>query len=278
MKVLKSPRLKPHPPGHNGVIAIVVDLEPHGIPAGFTNSAVGGNARLQPRMAISAAALAEERASFGANILASFLDKVKADAEASESSLALGFLDVFDGILEIWGSALLVYSMGGDAISEGLVAFLDSIPLVRSTPLASWAKTALTETVQALGLEGADLDTPRPLLVNTIHVLRASDAAPAAALRTIKEVYSTWGGSASGTIGDALVEGLASILTDQGSELLQSEFVLFEISFGDIPGLPRIPITLTLPDSVVEQGQSIINNAVGSVSQSLGGGSNAFWD
>jgi len=275
MQALKSPRLKPKPPGHNGVIAIVMDWGTHGIPAGFSNSSVGGSARLQPRLAISAAALAEERARYGANILASFLDKAK--AEAGQSSLTLGFLDVFDGILEIWGSALLVYSRGGDAISEGLGEFLDSIPLVKTTLLSQWAKKTLSETVQALGLEGADLDTPRPLLVNTIHVLRASDAAPARGLLGLKEGYSEYGGSGSGTIGGALVEGLTSTLASRGTELLEREYVLFEISFGDAPGLPRIPISLRLPDSVVERGRAIIDDLAGSANASLGGGSDAVW-
>jgi len=278
MQALKSPRLKPKPPGHNGVIAFVVDLQSHDIPAGFSNSAVGGSARLQPRMAISAAALAEEKAMHGSNILASFVDKAKAEAGDSSSSLALGSLSVFDGIFTIWGSALLVYSQGGDAISQGLCDFLDSIPLVKSTPLSQWAKQTLDETVKALGLEGADLDTPRPVLVNTMHVLRASDAGPATALLSAKEFYSSFGGSGSGTIGGALIDGFTSTLADRGSVLLEGEFTLYEISFGDAPGLPRIPITLRLPDSVVERGQTVINDMAGSFNTSLGGGgNNAIW-
>ncbi|MCL2807715.1 MAG: hypothetical protein FWD27_06115 [Coriobacteriia bacterium] len=276
MKALKTKRLKPQPPGRNGVIAIVVDMQSHSIPAGFSNPAVSTDAQVKPRVAISAAALAEEKAEYGANILASFLDKAKAEAE--QSSFALGALGVFDGILDIWGSALLVYSRGGDAISEGLVAFLDSIPLVKSTPLSRWAKTALDETIKALGLEGADLDTPRPLLVNSMHVLRTSDAAPVVALRSAKEMYSGLAGSGSTTLGGALIEGLTGMLADKGTELLESEFTLYEISFGDASGLPRIPITLRLPDNMAEQGRTAIDNLAGSTNALLGGGgSNAVW-
>jgi len=276
MEVLKTPRLKPKPPGHNGVIAIVIDWQTHSIPAGFTNSTVGGSAQLQPRLAIAAVALAEEEAAFGANILASFLDKAK--AEAQPSSLSLGFLGVFGGILDLWGSALLVYSLGGDAISDALVFFLDSIPLVSATPLSQWAKRALAETIEALGLQGADLDTPRPLLVNSIHVLRASDSVPATAIRTVKEGYFMIGGSGSGSIGQALVDGMTSTFAGNASQFIESEFVIYEITFGDIPGLPRIPITLRLPNSVVERGQAVINDIANSASSSLGGGgNNAYW-
>ncbi|MDR2036127.1 MAG: hypothetical protein LBP91_05620 [Coriobacteriales bacterium] len=277
MEALKTPRLKPHPPGHSGVIAIVLDVQTHSIPAAFTSSTVNSGAALQPRLALSAAALAEEKAAHGANILASFLDK--AMSEVDQSSLALGALGVFDGILNIWGSALLVYSQGGDAISEGLVNFLDSIPLVKATPLSRWAKKTLCEVVETLGLQGADLNTPRPLLVNTLHVLRASDAAPARALQAAKEGYSSLSGSGSGTLGEALIEGLTGTLTDRSSQLLQSEFTLFEISFGEVPGLPTIPIKMRLPDLVVERGQAVVDNFSSSVSASYGGGGNhAIWE
>ena len=276
MNALKTQRIKPKPPGRNGVIALVIDWESHAIPAGFTNPSVGGSADIQPRLAISAAALAEEKADFGGNILASFLDKAK--AESSQSSFADAGLGVFDGILDIWGSALLVYSLGGEAISNGLTQFLDAIPLVKSTPLSRWAQTALSETVDAVGLGGADLDTPKPLIVNSIHVLRASDAEPSKALLFAKESYSSLAGSGSGTIGGALVEGFTGALADQGTEFLESEFTLYEISFGDMPGLPRIPITLRLPDSVVERGQTAISDVSGNINSSLGGGSGAVWE
>lgn len=277
MQALKTPRIKPRPPGHNGVIALVFDTEAHAIPAGFTNSLVEGSAELQPRVAISAAALAEEKADDGGNILASFLDRVKADT--GQSTLALASLGAFDGILEIWGSALLVYSRGGDAISEGLTQFLDAIPLVRATPLSRWAKTALSDTVNALGLEGASLDTPKPLLVNSVHVLRSSDSAPAKALLLAKEAYSSWGGSGSGTLGGAFAEGLPEVLSDSGAELLESEFTLFEISFGDDPRLPKIPITVHLPDNLVSQGQGLVDGIASAVSSGLsGGGNREIWE
>ncbi|MDR1358655.1 MAG: hypothetical protein LBJ48_04810 [Coriobacteriales bacterium] len=270
LNALKTPRLNPRPPGHNGVIALVIDGESHAIPAGLTNSAVDSSAQLQPRMALSAVALAEEKAGHGANILASFLDRVK--AEQGQSSQAVGGLGAFDGILEVWGSALLVYSQGGDAISDGLVAFLDAIPLVKSTPLSRWARTALAETVEAVGLQGADLDTPKPLVVNSVHVLRASDAAPARTLLAAKDAYTSSRGSGSDTLSTTLVEGLTGALADQAPGLLQGEFVLYEISFGDDPNLPRIPITLRLPDGLVAQGQALIDGVESEIVSDLGGG------
>lgn len=277
LKALKTPRLNPRPPGHNGVIALVIDLESLAIPMGLTNSAVDSTAQLQPRMALSAVALAEEHAGHGANILASFLDRIK--AEQDQSSLALGALGAFDGILEVWGSALLVYSQGGDAISDGLGAFLDAIPLVKSTPLSRWARDALAETVEAVGLQGAELDTPRPLVVNSIHVLRASDAAPARALLAAKETYTSSRGSGSGTLDTALVEGLAGALADQVPELLQGELTLYEISFGDDLGLPRIPLTLRLPDGLVARGQALVDGVESSISSGLqGGGNGTLWE
>lgn len=279
MQALKAPRIVPRPPGHNGVIALVIDWESHAIPAGFTNPAVSNSGELQARMALSAAALAEEKAHENANILASFLDKAQADADAQGSSLSLSSLGVFDDILSVWGSALLVYSQGGDAINQGLTEFLDGIPLVKSTPLSRWAQNALSETIDALGLQGADMDTPKPLIVNSMHVLRASDTQAAQGLLSAKEAYSSLGGSGSGTLGGAMVEGLTSSLYDKGAEWLETEFVLYEISFGDNTGLPRIPITLRLPEGFVQRGQSALQSFTQGINNTLGGGgSNAIWE
>lgn len=278
LQTLKTQRLTPRPPGHNGVIAIVFDAEAHVIPAGFSNPSVTSSATLQPRMALSAAALAEQEADDGANLLASFTDRAVAELEESQNSLALSALGAFDGVLDIWGSALLAYSRGGDAISEGIAGLLNAIPLVKDTPLSRWAQSRLSETVEAFGLQGANLNTPRPVIINSIHVLRASESAAAQALLYAKESYASLAGSSSGTISSALVDGLTGELSQRGSELLSSEFVLYEISFGS-SDLPSIPITLRLPSGVVEQGQSVLDKVLGTINSGLGGGgSGALWE
>jgi len=277
LEALKSPRIDPHPPGRNGCIAIVIDPFTHGIPIPFTSALLAGDASLGPRVAISAAAMASDEASRGNNTISSFLDRLKADTDISSAGgVALG---IFDGVLNVWGNTLLAYSEGVDSMVRGIGDFLRSIPLVGSTPLASWAENALRETLEFFGLQGVDLSTPKPVLVNSIHVARASDSGTGRVLASAKEIYSLTPGSGSGTIGSSLIDGLLRELENQGNEFLESEFVLFTISFGSLPGLPEIPIKVSLPAFVVDTGRGILADLRSSLSALLGGGGNdAIWE
>jgi len=277
LEALKAPRINPSPPGKNGCIAIVVDPSTHAIPQPFSSSLIGGSAELKPRVALSAAAMAADPAEPGNNIISSFLDRAKDNTDfSSAGGMALG---AFDAILNIWGNTLLAYSDGTQALVSGVGDFLRSIPLVRSTPLASWAESALRETIEAVGLQGVDLSTPKPVLVNSMHVLRSSDSAAANVLAKAKEGYSSLPGSASGSLGSALVDGLFGELENQGTEFLDSEFTLFTISFGDIPGLPSIPIKISLPSFLADAGKSALGETRSSLSSLIGGGgNNAVWE
>ncbi|MDR2671937.1 MAG: hypothetical protein LBC35_01295 [Coriobacteriales bacterium] len=274
---LKSKRLLPKPPGRNGVLAVVIDYSVQPVPTGFANSSVTGDAQLNPRLAVSACALEQEKATHDSNVLASFADRAK--AESRDGSLTNSALGAFDGILSVWSSVLMAYTDGGEAIGNGLSDFLDSIPLVKSTPLSRWAKGALTESIQAVGLQGADLSIPTPMLVNTLHVLRASDSAPARGLLKVKETYSAYSGQGSTSLGFGILDGLFSQLKGGLGQALEGEVVLFEISFGDYPGLPSIPITLSLPAELSERASTFIDEAAQNVgSRVFGGDSNAVWE
>jgi len=277
LEALKAPRINPSPPGKNGCIAIVIDPSAHAIPQPFSSSLVGGSAQLQPRIALSAAAMATDHAEPGGNIISSFLDRIKDDTDLSSAS-GLG-LGAFDAVLNVWGNALLAYSNGTQAMVTGVGDFLRFIPLVRSTPLASWAETTLQETIEAVGLQGVDLSTPKPVLVNSMHVMRSSDTAAGNALVAAKQGYSSLPGSGSGTLGSLLVDGLFSEFENQGAEFLDSEFTLFTLSFGDTPGLPSIPIKVSLPTHLVDAGKSALGETRSSLSALVGGGGkHAVWE
>ncbi|MDR2714796.1 MAG: hypothetical protein LBB42_04670 [Coriobacteriales bacterium] len=277
LAALKVPRIDPRPPGRNGCIAIVIDPSAHAMPAPFSSSLVGGNASLQPRLAISAAAMANDKASHDENLLASFLDRVKDEADLSTAG-GIG-LGVFDKILSLWGSALLAYGEGTEGFARVVGDFLRSIPLVGSTPLGSWAEQTLVEMFEALGLQPARLSTPKPVLVNTLHVSLASDSAAARALISAKQGYASLPGSGSGGFGTSLVDGLLGELEAQGDAFLESEFTLFTISFGDNPSLPQIPIKISLPEWLVDKGKAALSDARSSLGAVVGGGgNNAIWE
>ncbi|MDR3136874.1 MAG: hypothetical protein LBU07_05645 [Coriobacteriales bacterium] len=277
LESLKSTRLSAWPPGRNGVLSIVIDPSSSSLPPELTNSSVNTAAQLQPRIAISACALASEKALSGSNIISEFLERAK--SEASGQNIGAGALGVFDSILDVWGSVLTTYSNGQEALIDGLENFLGSLPLIKSTPLARWAKTALVECFNTFGIQGADLSASRPLLVNSLHVLKASDMATTKTLLNAKQAYSSLPGSGSGSIESSLIDGLLGEARNKGSSYLAGSFTLFEISFGDFPGLPTIPIRLTLPKSATQRAQALLDSIMYRARQVFGrGGDNAVWE
>ncbi|MDR1082821.1 MAG: hypothetical protein LBL27_03010 [Coriobacteriales bacterium] len=270
LSALDTSRLSPHPPGRNGCVALAIDTSTHEIPGLFSNSLVGGDGSLQPRIALSAAALVDDTARSDDNILASFFEKAKEDVD--EGSALRGAFGAFDKILDIWGGALFYYDQGVESLIGGVGDFLRAIPLVNSTPLASWAEGALREAIEAVGLQGVDLDMPKPALVNSIHVLRSSDSAAGGGLASAKEAYSALPGSGSGTLQASTIDGLLLELKERGAQSLESEITIFTISFGDMPGMPQIPIKLALPAAVVEKGKGLLDDALSSLPANMGGG------
>lgn len=277
LAALETPRLSPHPPGRHGCIAIAIDVSAHRVPGVFTNPLMAGDVALQPRVALSAAALAEDVADDGNNIIASFLEKAKSDADAQG---ALGWsLGAFDRVFDLWGGALFYYSEGVEALTKGVGDAIRAVPFIGTTPLASWAEQTLRETIEAVGLQGVDLDTPKPVLINSIHVLRSSDSPAAAGLVAAKEAYSALPGSGSGTLASSIFDGLVAELRIRGEQQLESEITLFTISFGDAPGLPQIPLKVALPPAVVERGKGLLDTVLSSLSFDVGGGNaHAVWE
>jgi hypothetical protein len=128
-------------------------------------------------------------------------------------------------------------------------------------------------------LQGVDLSAPKPVIVNSIHVIRAGDSPALTAIGQAKEAYSSLPGSGSGGLGDGLIDGVLLEVEQQGGELLESEFTLFTLSFGDIPGAPQIPIRMRLPDGVVERGRGILGDGLDKARSLLGGGGNgSYWE
>ncbi|MDR3315195.1 MAG: hypothetical protein LBS98_01715 [Coriobacteriales bacterium] len=270
LEALKVPRFDPRPPGRNGCIALAFDISSHAVPWSLQSSFVGGDVQLPPRVALSAAALTRDAPSEGNNILASFLDRVK--EEMGGSSVWASALGIFDGVFEIWGDVLLVYSEGADSLARGVGDFLRSIPLVNATPLASWAEEALQSSIEAAGLQGVDLAAPKPVLVNSIHVIRAGDSEALQLLGNAKEAYSSIPGDGTGGV-EGVVDGIIVEVEQGGAVFLESEITIYTIRFSDIPGSPGIPIKVKLPSSVVEWGKNLLTQGLNQLRGLLGGGS-----
>ncbi len=167
-------RYNPMPPGRFGCIAIALDLETHDsifqIPYPFAST----QAQITPRIAISAATLVKEEPVDGQNVISSLMDGIIDEAQDSGDFSAWAESGL-DWILSLWSSALDFYGRGVNAIVDGVEDVLNSIPAIGDSPLGSWVSSGLMSILETVGLYPVDLSTPRPVVVNTIHVLRHAD-------------------------------------------------------------------------------------------------------
>jgi hypothetical protein len=270
LAALDAPRVAPRPPGRNGCIALAIDSSAQGIPRLSSGALAGSGGVLQPRMALSAAALAEDATEDSGGLIGSFLEKAKEDADWDS---ALGrSLGAFDQVFDLWGGALLFYNEGVGSLTRGVGDVLRSIPLVNATPLASWCEGALREAIEAVGLEEVELETPKPLLVNSIHVLRSSGSSAAAALVRVKEALSSLPGAGRSSLATDPLGSLLVEVRRRSAAQLEGEFTLFTISFGDAPGLPRIPVKVALPPAVVDTGKGLLDELLSLMPSRIGGG------
>lgn len=165
-------RIVPKPPGRAGCVSVAVDMTSHAVSSEYPLPFVESDAVLQGRMAISAAQLVDEDATSDETFLTDMLDGFAAQTEGGDSVAAL--IAGSDVALTLWSGSLTVYGQGIEGFSNGIEQAIDSIPLVGSTPLGSWAKSKFLEEVDDLGFTPPDLGSPKAATVNTTHVLEAA--------------------------------------------------------------------------------------------------------
>ncbi|MGI6221258.1 MAG: TadE/TadG family type IV pilus assembly protein [Coriobacteriales bacterium] len=185
----KGKRYNPKPPGRHGCICVVADLSSHEVPAAFASSFVGSRGRIGPRVAVSAAALGKDTPREGENIISSMMDALYEDttANGSASPIAGGM----HWLVDIWGGALDFYVSGVDAVSNGIEKTLNSIPVLGSLGLGTWAKDKLLGVIDGLGISPPDLSTPKPVVVNTSHVLERTGSSLAQVLALARGYLGT---------------------------------------------------------------------------------------
>ncbi len=189
-------RYNPSPPGRNGCVSIVVDLDEHEVPNSLLSSLLSSSGSYGARLAVSGAALAAEAPIDGNNVISTMLDAVYTDAFDSGSG---AFLEgSFSWLLELWGGALQFYSDGVEGLSSSIENILSAIPGISDTPLGSWASGAIMSILETLGLEPVDLSTPRPVTVNTVHVLSMANEDLSTAIEEARQVIEL--GSVVGTL------------------------------------------------------------------------------
>lgn len=243
-------RISARPPGRYGVVALVANTGSVAASKGFESLFVRGSGSLGARAAVSAATLVADSSEEGATVVSSLLDGIKDQGGAAVGAMG--------AVLDCWSGLLEAYARGQEALDGSIASALDGLPLVGSSGLGSWASNALRDAVKAAGLEPADLESLKPVLVNSAHVAAKDEGAFGARLLSLKEeavsnplasndVFAT----IVGTVESDAIEGIQGF--DGTIEIATIEIL------GE--GGPAIPVKIALPPAVKDVAIDIVQRA-----------------
>lgn len=244
-------RILAQPPGNIGCIAIVVNTKVQAADTGFQSAFIESGTTLGVRAAVSAATLVKDSSHEDASIITSLLD-----GAGEDGGVAVGAARV---VLDLWSALLHGYENGQAALDDALRQGLDGVPTTTASGLGDWCADALSQVVQAAGLQPADTKAHKPALLNSGHVASTSSDPFAVSFSQMKiRVLGSWGPKADlfswigDSLADAVAEGLAS-----------TEITIAEI---ELPlGGGSIPITLTLPPQLTESTGDLVASCVDAI-------------
>lgn len=253
LKEVGNHRLVTQPPGSVGAIALVIDTQTLNEADVIANSLVGNNSNLGVRMAISAATLADDDASEADTVVSALLDNLLRETTHSLPSFAL----------DVWSGFLRMYSAGNQSLAAQVEGILNHLPLVGASGLGTWASKRLQQTIREAGFEPPDLVSHKPVLVNSYHVAAADQSSFAKGLLGAKQAFSSaYGGIAQDPL-SALV-GIAAGRLLSSYESWDATFVVARIELFGANG-PSIPVEITLPASLKDKGQGVIEQVFSSL-------------
>ena len=242
-----SCRIATKPPGRLGVVAIVIDLSARPSSGSFASSFVEDNATLGPRMALSSATLLPDDSDEVVTVLNTVLDGYA----ALDGGSATGSLRV---VLDLWSSMLNAYIKGQEGFITGVEDTLNSLPFASQSGLGTWAAQGLTQTFEKINLAPCELAAPKPVLLNSVHVLAAGDDSFAQTLHGVKMRALTYGGATEEFVDEMISSAEQSALASVSS--LGQEITIASLELFD--GAVSIPITIALPAEVIEYASSLV--------------------
>jgi hypothetical protein len=246
-------RIEVYPPGRFGVVCFAVNT---GTSSSFSRLAslfIDDSRELEASVALSSAVLVKEPSDEKKNVINSFFDGV-----TQENAPALGPLRT---IFDLWSSLLSSYTQGQNALLDGLRGALNSIPFASESKLGDWASGKLEAMIEKIGLEPADLSAPKPVLINSEHVLSADDSTFSAKLLSLKR-FSISSPLASGDVFGTVLDGVE----ERGSEIIDQYSQEFEIARIELfDGAVSIPVTVILPSSFTDHARSLFASGIESL-------------
>lgn len=242
-----SHRITTKPPGRFGAVVIAIDLSVRPSSGSFASSFVEDNATLGPRMALSSATLLPDDSDEMVTVLNTVLDGYA----ALDGGSVTGPLRV---VLDLWSSVLHAYIKGQEGFIVGVEDVLNSLPFASQSGLGTWAAKGLTETLEKLDLAPCELAAPKPVLLNSAHVLAAGDDDFAQTLHGVKMRALTYGGATDEFVDEMISaaeqSALASV-SNLGQEITIASLELFD-------GAVSIPVTIALPAEVIEYASTLV--------------------
>ncbi len=243
-------RIHVAPPGRFGVVCLAVNRDISSSFSQYSSLFIQDSQSLGPCVAISSATLVKEQSDEKKNVINSFFDGV-----SEEDAPALGPLRV---IFDAWSTFLKAYSDGNDALLEGIQNAINSIPFASESGLGNWASSRLEEIINVVGLEPADLSSPKPVLVNSEHVLAVDDSSFSAKLLSIKHFAITSPLAGGNVFGDVL-DGVA----ESGNQFIDEFTQGFEVASIEIfDGAITLPITIALPGFIADEARGLLASGI----------------
>ncbi len=249
LKEASDHRITPKPPGRFGVVVIAIDLSERPASGSFISSFVEDNATLGPRMALSAATLLSDDSDEMVTVINTVLDGY-ADLKGG------GIVGPLRVVLNIWSTALNAYITGQQGLIDGVEEVLNALPFASQSGLGAWVAQGLTNTLEKLGLSPCELAAPKPVLLNSIHVLAMGDDAFVEGLYGVKMRALTYGGATDEFVDEMISAAEQSVLASVADLSQEIEIASLELFDGAV----SIPITIALPSGVIEYASSLVGN------------------
>lgn len=228
ISALKVSRPRLCPPGAQGAIAFCSRASEQNQPTQLVGKFLS-QSTLPPGAAIAGAVLAPETTSSSSSVPSNLFDSFLDDVHTHGDGL------LTERVLDFWSSALQAYGAGFGAVSDVTNSFFDGLDSFGLSFIADGLREKLSKTVDALGLEPADLRSRKPVLVHTQKILTASGYEDSAQLRSLLEALPT--------------QGSAQDMAQALGRWVKNEYGEQTITIAElpIPGTPlSIPLTLDL--------------------------------
>lgn len=235
---LGNKRISAEPPGSKGAIALVVNASATPTDAGFETT-LAPSGELGTRAAVAGATLVPDPAHDGSSVITALLDGFGSDGGTAVGAGRIA--------LDGWSWLLQAYGDGQTSLLGAIEEGLNGIPLKSLAGLGTRAADKLQSGIEACGLEPANLDALKPVLVNTEPIAAAGTDAVSARYREIQQ-------KAREVFGDStdLFSGVVEAVEARAFEELERVEDGIKVAELELPFLDEpYPVVVKLPESLL---------------------------